>query len=243
MTAQDGTSSVDDGALASPAQTHPGQSEDDAGFPGAPGQAAPGREGRIRELIHQKQVADAVAARSAAEAAALRNGSQAASRPQDYPAPEDYTRAIAEQAAREVGAGLMARQAAQAQEAAARIAQEAWSETAAEFRQRAPDFDAVALNPNLSITPVMADAIRESGRGGEIAYYLGKNPAEATRIAATPPVSQVTAIARLEGRLAASAVSVSRAPEPIGTLLGRGGSAGKPLEDMDFEEYRRVRGF
>ena len=104
---------------------------------------------------------------------------------------------IAEQAAREVGAGLMARQAAQAQELAAKAAQEAWSETVAEFRQRVPDFDAVALNPNLSITPVMADAIRESGRGGEIAYYLSKNPAEAARIAVLPPVSQATAIARL----------------------------------------------
>ncbi len=243
MTAQDGTPSVDDDALASADQTHPGQSEDDAGSPGAPGQAAAGREGRIRELIHRKQVADAVAARSAAEAAALRNGSQAPGRPQDYRAPEDYTRAIAEQAAREVGAGLMARQAAQAQEVAARAAQEAWSETAAGFRQRVPDFDAVALNPNLSISPVMADAIRESGRAGEIAYYLGKNPAEATRIAALPPVSQATAIARLEGRLGANAVSTSRAPEPVSTLSGRSGGGGKTLEDMDFEEYRRTRGF
>jgi hypothetical protein len=242
MTAQDGTPSVDDDALASPAQTNPGQDEEDAGSTAAPGQAS-AREGRIRELIHQKQVADAVAARSAAEAAALRNGLQNPGRPQDYRAPEDYTRAIAEQAAREVGAGLLARQSAQAQEFAARAAQEAWSESAAGFRQRVPDFDAVAHNPNLSITPIMADAIRESGRGAEIAYYLGKNPGEAAQIAALPPVSQATAIARIEGRLGANAVSVSRAPQPVATLSGRGGSAGKPLEDMDFEEYRRARGF
>ena len=175
MTAQDGTPSVDDDALASPAQTNPGQGEEDAGSTAAPGQAS-AREGRIRELIHQKQVADAVAARSAAEAAALRNGLQNPGRPGDYRAPEDYTRAIAEQAAREVGAGLLARQSAQAQEFAARAAQEAWSESAAGFRQRVPDFDAVAHNPNLSITPIMADAIREFGKGAEIAYYLGKNP-------------------------------------------------------------------
>jgi hypothetical protein len=242
MTAQDGTPSVDEDALASPAQTNPGQSGDDAGSPGTPGQAA-AREGRIRELSHRKQVADAVAARSAAEAAALRSASQAPGSPRDYRTPEDYTRAIAEQAAREVGAGLMARQAAQAQETAARAAQEAWSETAADFRQRVPDFDAVALNPNLAITPVMADAIRESGRGAGIAYYLGKNPAEASRIAALPAVSQATAIARLEGRLGAGAVSVSRAPEPVSTLSGGSGGGGKTLEDMDFEEYRRTRGF
>lgn len=228
MTAQDGTPSVDDDALASPAQTNPGQGEEDAGSTASPGQAS-AREGRIRELIHQKQVADAVAARSAAEAAALRNGLQNPGQPRDYRAPDDYTRAIAEQAAREVGAGLLARQSAQAQEFAARAAQEAWSESAAGFRQRVPDFDAVAHNPNLSITPIMADAIRESGKGAEIA--------------ALPPVSQATAIARIEGRLGTNAVSVSRAPQPVATLSGRGGSAGKPLEDMDFEEYRRARGF
>ena len=164
MTAQDGTPSVDDDALAPASQTDAGQGEDGASLPAVPGQAT-AREGRIRELMHRKQVADAVAARSAAEAAALRNGQQYPGRPQDYRAPEDYTRAIAEQAAREVGAGVLARQAAQAQDLAARAAQEAWSETAAGFRQRVPDFDAVAHNPNLAITPVMADAIREFGQG------------------------------------------------------------------------------
>ena len=157
-------------------------------------------------------------------------------------APEDYTRAVAEQAVREVGADMLARQAAQAQELAAKAAQDAWAESTAEFRQRVPDFDAVAHNPNLAVTPIMADAIRESSRGAEIAYYLGKNPAEAAQIAGFPPCPQATAIARLEGRLSTS-ISVSRAPQPVGTLSGRGGSAGKQLEDMDFEEYRRARGF
>ena len=89
----------------------------------------------------------------------------------------------------------------------------------------------------------MADAIRELPRGGEIAYYLGKNPAEAAQIAALPPFSQATAIARLEGRIGAGFASVSRAPQPVGTLSGRGSSAGTSLEDMDFEDYRRARGF
>ena len=181
MTAQDDTPSVDDDALASALQANSGQGEDGAGSPAAPAQDA-GREGRIRELIHQKQVADAVAARSAAEAAALRNGSQNPGRPQDYRAPEDYTRAIAEQAAREVGASLMARQSAQAQEMAAKAAQDAWSETTAEFRQRVPDFDAVAHNPNLAVTPIMADAIREfePGRGDRLLPWQesGRGPAD-----------------------------------------------------------------
>ena len=112
------------------------------------------------------------------------------------------------------------------------------------FREKAPDFDAVVHNPNLTVTPVMADAIRESGRGAEIAYYLGKNPAEAARIASLSSVSQATAIARLETRVSGAAqASVSRAPQPVSTLSGRSGGAGKRLEDMNFEEYRRARGF
>jgi hypothetical protein len=233
---------VDDAVLASSAsQNESTENEGGAGAPASPPHAP--QNGRVQQLIREKAAADALAARSAAEAAALRGSGQAPGRPQDYRAPEDYTRAIAEQAVREAGAGMLARQAAQAQAFAARAAQEAWTEASAEFRQKVPDFDAVAHNPNLTITPVMADAIRESGRGAEIAYYLGKNPAEAAQIAGLPPVSQATAIARLEGRLATGASPLTRAPQPVSTLSGRGGSAAKLLEDMDFEEYRRARGF
>jgi hypothetical protein len=194
---------------------------------------------RLQQLIRDKQAADVLAASSAAQAAALRERA----RPQDYRAPEDYTRVIAEQAVREVGAEILARQASQAQEASARAARDAWTEATASFREKAPDFDAVAHNPNLTVTPVMADAIRESSRGPEIAYYLGKNPAEAARIASLSPVSQATAIARLETRIDAPQTSVSKAPQPVGTLSGRSGSGGKRLEDMSFEEYRRARGY
>jgi len=233
--------SVDDATLASFTESEPSGNEGGTGGPASP--PPPAQNARVQQLIREKAAADALAARSTAEAAALRGSAQAPGRPQDYSAPEDYTRAVAEQAVREAGAGMLARQAAQAQELAARAAQDAWTEAAAEFRQKVPDFDAVAHNPNLAITPVMADAIRESGRGAEIAYYLGKNPAEAAQIAGLPPVSQATAIARLEGRLAAGTSSVSRAPQPVSTLSGRGGSQAKPLDDMDFEEYRRARGF
>jgi len=243
MTEHDDIQSVDDAALASSGQTAQAESEAPASAQPAAGGSEAGRDGRVQQLIRQKHAADAVAARSAAEAAALRERLQNPGRPQDYRAPEDYTRAVAQHAVREVGADMLARQATQAQEFAARAALDAWAESTAEFRQKVPDFDAVAHNPNVIVTPVMADAIRESSRGAEIAYYLGKNPAEAAQIASLPPVSQATSIARLEGRIGSNAVSVSRAPQPVGTLSGRGGSAGTPLEDMDFEEYRRARGY
>jgi hypothetical protein len=242
MTEHGDIPSVDDALLTSSTRDNGStDNEGGAGAPASPPQAA--QNTRAQQLIREKAAADLLAARSAAEAAALRGSGQAPGRPQDYRAPEDYTRAVAEQAVREVGAGMLARQAAQAQELAARAAQDAWAEATAGFRQKVNDFDTVAHNPNLAITPVMADAIRESGRGAEIAYYLGKNPAEATQIAGLPPVSQATAVARLEGKLAAGTSSMSRAPQPVSTLSGRGGSQVKLLEDMEFEEYRRARGF
>ena len=240
MTEHDEISSVDDDALASATQTEP---MDSAVAPASPSQQED-RTSRVQQLIRDKRTAEALAANTAAQAAALRNRSQSAGRPQDYRAPEDYTRAVAEQAVREVGAEILARQASEAQEIAARAAQNAWAESTADFREKVPDFDAVVHNPNLTVTPVMADAIRESGRGAEIAYYLGKNPAEAARIASLSSVSQATAIARLETRVGGAApASVSRAPQPVSTLSGRSGGAGKRLEDMNFEEYRRARGF
>lgn len=117
--------------------------------------------------------------------------------------PEDYAKEVARQVVLEVGAGLMDRHAAQVRELAAKEALDAWAKTAAEFRQNAPDFDTVALAPDLVITMTMAEAIRASGRGADIAYYLGKNPADAARIASLPMVSQAMAIARLEGVLVA----------------------------------------
>jgi hypothetical protein len=239
MTEHDDISSVAAAALAAAAQT--GTMENEAG---ADAPAPHARSGRVQQLIRDKQTAEAFAATSAAQAAALKERYQNAGRSQDYRAPEDYTRAVAEQAVREVGAEILARQASQAQEIAARAAQDAWAESTADFRQKAPDFDAIVHNPNLTVTPIMADAIRESSRGAEIAYYLGKNPAEAARIASLSPVSQATAIAHLETRAGSAAQSlVSRAPQPVSTLSGRGGGAGKRLEDMSFEEYRQARGF
>ena len=113
---------------------HTKQSNENDGGAVAPATPPQEQNGRVQKLIRDKQSADAFAASSAAQAAALRERFQNAGRPQDYRAPEDYTRAVAEQAVREVGAEILNRQASQAQEIAARAAQDAWEESTAEFR-------------------------------------------------------------------------------------------------------------
>ncbi len=131
MTEHDDISSVDDAVLAFAAQNEPKENDGGAGAPATPPQE---QSGRVQKLIRDKRTADAFAASSAAQAAALRERFQNAGRPQDYRAPEDYTRAVAEQAVREVGAEILNRQANQAQEIAARAAQGAWEE----FDRRIP---------------------------------------------------------------------------------------------------------
>ena len=106
MTEHDEISSVDDDALASAAQTEPMDGEGSAVAPASPSQQDD-RTSRVQQLIRDKRTAEALAANTAAQAAALRNRSQSAGRPQDYRAPEDYTRAVAEQAVREVGAEIL----------------------------------------------------------------------------------------------------------------------------------------
>jgi hypothetical protein len=98
-------------------------------------------------------------------------------------------------------------------------------------------------NPDLAVTPFMADAIRSSDQGAEMAYYLGKNPQEAARIAALPVLAQAAEMAGLSGRIGPAQTSISQAPAPFAPLTGRGAQGTRRLEDMSFEEYRKARGF
>jgi hypothetical protein len=91
-------------------------------------------------------------------------------------------------------------------------------------RDKYADYDAVVGNPNLPITSVMADAIRVSDVGPDVAYFLGQpaNIQEAARISKLPPLLQVKEIGKLEAKLAtaAPAKDVSSVPPPIRTLRG-----------------------
>ena len=167
---------------------------------------------------------------------------------EDFDANEKYINAVTEQAVARARAEIHRSTFAQAQQAAEAAGKAAWDARTADFRQKVPDFDAVAHNPNLAITPVMADAMRQSDLGGEVAYYLGKNPSEAMRIARLNLVGQVRALVALESRItkaqdAAKAKKASAAPTPAETTPKGGGVASKSLDDMGFEEYAKARGY
>jgi len=78
---------------------------------------------------------------------------------------------------------------------------DSWEARKAEARTRYADFDEFG-SADIPISPVMNAAILESDAGADIAYFLGKNPEEAARIAKLPPVSAAVAIGKIEASLA-----------------------------------------
>ena len=90
------------------------------------------------------------------------------------------------------------------------------------------DFREVAENPQVAAivvkAPAMNEAIANCENMGDIMYFLGKNPAEAARIAGLNPYQQVMEVGRLEDKIKAAppVKTVSKAPDPVKTVGGGG---------------------
>lgn len=103
------------------------------------------------------------------------------------------------------------------------------------------DFDQVALAPEVPITEQIADIIRSSDSAADLAYWLGKNRAEAMRIAQMPPIAAARELGRIEASLSAPKPRTeSNAPPPINPGKGTGSGVKSP-DKMTAEEYRAWR--
>lgn len=134
-----------------------------------------------------------------------------APRPDQFTTAEDYVEALAEHKA----AQKLAEREAQQQR---KQADSTYAEREESVREKYTDFEDVAYNPDLRITPAMAEVIKESEVGPELAYHLGKNPKEAARIADLSPLAQAREIGKIEASLVATPPTgkkASSAPEPI----------------------------
>ena len=108
---------------------------------------------------------------------------------------------------------------------------EAYAEREEEARSKYDDFEQVAYNPQLRITEVMAETIRASDLGPDLAYWLGNNPKEADRIARMPPLLQAREIGKIEATFAANppVKPTTSAPAPISPVTAR--NANNPSYD------------
>ena len=163
-----------------------------------------------------------------------------------FESPEAYAEALAEKRAQEL---IAQRETAKHQ---AEI-MEAYHDKEEEVRGKYDDFDQVAYNPQLPITDVMAETIRASEIGPELAYHLGSNPKEAERIARLSPFLQAKEIGKIEGKLADAppVKKTSSAPAPINPVSARVSNTGivdttdprstKTMSDSEWIEADRRR--
>ena len=111
---------------------------------------------------------------------------------------------------------------------------DAYHDREEQARERYDDYEQVVLNPRLPITNVMADTIRASDVGPDVAYYLGTNIKEAERIARLPPIIQAKEIGKIEAKLAADPApskKASSAPDPIKPVTNRAASVAYDTTD------------
>jgi hypothetical protein len=105
-----------------------------------------------------------------------------------------------------------------------------------------PDFEEIAENPDLTVTPSMAFAMKSMGAlAPKILYELGKTPAEAARIARLSPALQIAEIGVIRGRLESATKSKPNPlPAPI-KPVGAARSTSKGVDEMSMDEYASHR--
>jgi hypothetical protein len=125
------------------------------------------------------------------------------------------------------------------EQAKAKAAQSFYEKARAKF----PDFDDV-VNDGVPITDPMVDAVLQHEMGPDIAYHLGSNPSEASRIARLSPAGQLMELGLIAASLRTPVKPpVSQAPKPIKPLTT--GSSASPTskdeESMDAYAARRAK--
>lgn len=138
-----------------------------------------------------------------------------------------------------------ARKQAEIIEAAERqLVNQSWSERVREATSRYTDFEQVALAPDVPITPQIAEMLKHSDRGPDLAYWLGMNKAAAAELAAlskTSPMQVAWHLGRLEASLTAPAPrTTSQAPAPIAPVRGTSQPVYNP-DKMSMSDYIAAR--
>lgn len=116
-----------------------------------------------------------------------------------------------------------------------------WSKGEAEAIEKYPDFKEVVGNESIAISGPMAYAIPRHAQAHDIAYYLGKNPEEAARIALLGPAESAMEIGAIAYQLRQTKPEVSKAPSPVRPVGTSNASGRKSLDSMSMDEYAAQR--
>ncbi|CAO3372882.1 hypothetical protein [Azospirillum argentinense] len=161
---------------------------------------------------------------------------EAAPKPEDFPTYDAY---LIAQAKHQLRQELTQAEREKAQEQEATQVATGWRAQVDAAKGKYGDFEAVAFSAPISES--VAHMVAASDVGADLAYHLGKNPDEARRISALPPVAAARELGRLEAKLsAAPPPKQTQAPPPVPTVNGRGTPTRDP-NAMSYEEYKAMR--
>lgn len=125
-------------------------------------------------------------------------------------------------------------------EAARELAAEAYQARVEAVAAKYPDYNQVA-HFGWEPSPAMIEVIMDSDLGPDLAYHLGKNPAEAARIAALNPISQVRELGKIEAAIAAPKTTPKPPPEPVRKVGSKAAGTAKDPSKMTMAEYVAYR--
>lgn len=163
----------------------------------------------------------------------------------EFDTPDDYDGALAlwggRQALREYqNTQNETTQRTKQQEEATKL-QTQWAEGEVKALEKYPDFKETVENDAVTISGPMAYAIPRHPMAHDIAYYFGKNPAEAARIALLGPAESAMEIGAIAYQLKTAKPEVSKAPRPV-SAVGTSNSAGrKTPNEESMEEFAARR--
>lgn len=230
---------------AQPTGTETPEAADDAGeATEEPVKKVPWFQKRIDEVTAQKYEAQRQAEyyKGLAEG---RTAAQPVEAPRDGPPQLEQFETFEEFERANIRFELKQELAAEREQQKQRAALTTFQEREAAVRASKPDFDTVARNPSLPITPTMAQAIWESDVGPEVLYHLGSNPQEAARISAMSVARQAAEVGRIEAALSKPPVANASLkpipPQPPQTVSAVSAGMVKPLDDMSMAEYVAAR--
>ncbi len=208
---------------------------------------------RIDELTHARREAEREAAHWREEAQKPRAPAPAPQPTEGQPDPTQYAYGESDPAFIRDAAVFQATQAVRAEFQSQRetdlrqAAQLDFKTRRDSFAAKVGDKDegAIFLLSDLDapVTPQMADIIFASENGVKVADHLGRNLAEARRIASLPPHLQGVALAKLEATLSTAAPipkTATTAPEPANHTRGAGGRFAPSPDTSDFAQFEQL---
>ena len=120
---------------------------------------------------------------------------------------------------------------------------DAFVRNAQNFNDTVGDYFAVVHDPDLTVSPALADAVRDVPDGPRLIYNLVGDPArldEINKLSDAGSVRHALNVVRRDMGLNPR-TDVSHAPAPVPTLGGRGALTPRSPSNMSYSEYKRGR--